>query len=150
MSVATWVKVGGTVIAAALIFVSGYRYAAALYGADIAALREDYATRSAALETKYREKEKGQTDALVATWAERDKARADAVNLTADLERVRGEYDALKRRVPAADSNPDKSHVEPCRGGADLVARCSALLTRCVGVAQELSGDRDAVRLLLK
>lgn len=37
--------------------VAGYQYAAALYGEDIAALREDYASRSQALEEKYREKE---------------------------------------------------------------------------------------------
>ena len=39
-------------------FVAGYQFAAALYGEDIAALREDYAARAQSLEIKYREKER--------------------------------------------------------------------------------------------
>ena len=40
------------------LFVGGYRYAAAIYGEDIAELREDYASRAQQLEEKYREKER--------------------------------------------------------------------------------------------
>lgn len=145
-----WLKIGAGVLAAVALFVGGYRYAAALYGADIASLREDYATRAAALEEKYRETEKGQAAAIAAAWSERDKARTDAIDLRSDLERVRGEYADLKRRVSAGNARADKSDGKPCRGGAELVSRCSELLARCVGVAQELSVDRDAVRLLLK
>ena len=49
-------KVWATALALCVAFAAGYRYSAALYGADIAALREDYATRAQALEAKYREK----------------------------------------------------------------------------------------------
>lgn len=143
-----WLKVLAAVFGMAAAFVGGYQYAAALYGADISALREDYAMRSAALEEKYREREKGQAAAITAAWEERDKARADAVDLSADLERVRGEYAAFKRRVSGTDAGAGDAHVEQGRGGADLVARCSGLLARCVGMAQEMSADRDAVRSL--
>ena len=143
-----WWKILAAVFGMAAAFVGGYQYAAALYGADISALREDYAMRSAALEEKYREREKGQAAAITAAWEERDKARADAVDLGADLERVRGEYAAFKRRVSAADTDTKKPNVQPCRGGEELVARCSEVLTRCVGMAQELSADRDAVNIL--
>lgn len=141
-------KILAAVFGMAAAFVGGYQYAAALYGADISALREDYAMRSAALEEKYREREKGQAAAITAAWEERDKARADAVDISADLERVRGEYAAFKRRVSAADTDTKKPNVQPCRGGEELVARCSEVLTRCVGMAQELSADRDAVNIL--
>lgn len=143
-----WWKILAAVFGMAAAFVVGYQYAAALYGADISALREDYAMRSAALEEKYREREKGQAAAITAAWEERDKARADAVDLSADLERVRGEYAVFKRRVSAADTDTKKPNVQPCRGGEELVARCSDVLTRCVGMAQELSADRDAVNIL--
>ena len=142
-------KLAAAVILAVVAFFSGYKYASALYGADISELREDYATRAAALEEKYREEEKGQAAALAAAWEERDKARGDAVDLRADLERVRGEYDAFKCRVSRADANPAKPNREPSGGGAELVARCSDVVARCVGLAQELSADRDAVRTLI-
>ena len=148
MTALSWLKVGGVFAVALVAFVAGYRYAAALYGEDIAALRADYASRTAALEGVYREKERSQAASMAAAWAERDKARADAVDLSADLERVRGEYAAFKRRVSAADTDTKKPNVQPCRGGEELVARCSEVLTRCVGMAQELSADRDAVNIL--
>ena len=137
------------IFAVVVSFIAGYRFAAALYGADISELRGDYATRAAALEEKYREEERGKAAALAAAWEERDKARGDAVDLRADLERVRGEYDAFKRRVSRADANPAKPNREPSGGGAELVARCSEVVARCVGLAQELSADRDAVSSLI-
>ena len=74
-----------TVLVAGAFFV-GYKYAAALYGEDIAALREDYATRAQSLEVKYREKERGYAQSLVDAWEARDKALARANDLGADLE----------------------------------------------------------------
>ena len=69
--------------------VAGYQYAAALYGEDIAALRENYASRSQALEEKYREKERVQHQSLVEAWEERDKALANVDRLSDDVDRVR-------------------------------------------------------------
>ena len=51
-------KTVGVLFAGVAIFTGGYQYAAALYGEDIAALREDYAARAQSLEIKYREKER--------------------------------------------------------------------------------------------
>ena len=95
----TWtaIKVAAAVAACALCAFGGYRYAAALYGKDIAELRGDYAARAAALEEKYREKERQGAEAISAAWEERDRAMADAVDLRGDLERVRREGDALER-----------------------------------------------------
>ena len=61
----TW-KLLAVLVLSAAFFVTGYQHAAALYGEDVAALREDYATRSQALEEKYREKERVQYMSLVA------------------------------------------------------------------------------------
>ena len=141
-----WIKAAVAVVMAAAVFFAGYRYAAALYGKDIAQLREDYATRSLQLEEQYREKERSQAAAISAAWEARDKARADAVDVSVDLERVRSEYAAYKRRVSAAGTGSESASREPCRGGPELISRCADLASRCVRMAQELSADRDAVR----
>lgn len=100
---ASWMKATGSVAAGVGIFVAGYQYAAALYGEDIAALREDYATRAQSLEIKYREKERTYAQSLVDAWEARDKALARVDDLGADLERVRKQAADAKRRlaVPA-------------------------------------------------
>lgn len=82
-------NVWATALALCVAFAAGYRYSAALYGADIAALRADYATRAQSLEVKYREKERGYAQSLVDAWEARDKALARADDLGADLERPR-------------------------------------------------------------
>lgn len=139
------VKVVAAVIAGAAIFVAGYQYAAALYGADIAELREDYATRASELEEKYRAKEQENAKAVVAAWEARDRARRDAVDLSGDLDRVRDEAAALRRELPRAPADP----CAPCRTSlaecAGLLERGSELLERGAGLAQEVAADKDAV-----
>lgn len=126
-------------------FIVGYRYAAALYSADIAALREDYATRASALEEKYREREQENARAVVAAWEERDRARRDAVRLDGDLDRVRDEAAGLRRqlsRTPADPCTPCRAELAECAG---LLARGSELLERGANLAQEVAADKDAV-----
>ena len=101
----TW-KLLAVLVLSAAFFVTGYQHAAALYGEDVAALREDYATRSQALEEKYREKERVQYMSLVAAWQERDAALARADSLAGDVERVRKQAADAKRRLSAAAGGP--------------------------------------------
>lgn len=143
-------KAASAVIAGAAIFVAGYQYAAALYGADIAALREDYATRASALEERYREKEQENARAVVAAWEERDRARRDAVRLDGDLDRVRDEADALRRqlsRAPADSCAPCRARLSECSG---LLARSAELLDRGSNLAQEVAAEKDAVVRMTK
>lgn len=65
--------------------VAGYQFAAALYGQDIAELREDYATRARELEEQYREKESLANAKVRAAWEERDIALARANDLSDDV-----------------------------------------------------------------
>ena len=139
-----WKFIGAAALALSA-FIVGYRYAAALYSADIAALREDYATRASALEEKYRAKEQENARAVVAAWEERDRARRDAVRLDGDLDRVRDEVAALRRelsRAPADSCAPCRSSLAECSG---LLARGSELLERGANLAQEVAADKDAV-----
>ena len=126
-------------------FVAGYQFAAALYGEDIAALREDYAARAQSLEIKYREKERTYAQSLVDAWEARDKALARVDDLGADVERVRKQAADARRRLSAAGSDTCKSERKRLERGAELVERGSGLLERCVQLAERTSIDKDAI-----
>ena len=138
-------KVWATALALCVAFAAGYRYSAALYGADIAALREDYATRAQSLEVKYREKERGYAQSLVDAWEARDKALARADDLGADLERVRKQAaDARRRLTAASDATCDAERKQLARC-ADLVERGAELVKRGVELSERTAIDKDAV-----
>ena len=138
-------KVWATALALCVAFAAGYRYSAALYGADIAALREDYATRAQSLEVKYREKERGYAQSLVDAWEARDKALARADDLGADLERVRKQAADARRRLSAAsDATCDAERKQLARC-ADLVERGAELVKRGVELSERTAIDKHAV-----
>ena len=135
----------GALLSVVAIFISGYQYAAALYGRDIADLRRDYAERAAALEEQYREKERSATAALAAAWEERDKALAESADLRADAERVRGEADAAKRTLSRAGAGACAAERKQLARGAELVGRCAELLDRGESLARRAAIDKDAL-----
>ena len=138
-------KVWATALALCVAFAAGYRYSAALYGADIAALREDYATRAQSLEVKYREKERGYAQSLVDAWEARDKALARADDLGADLERVRKQAADARRRLSATAAGPCKSCEEQLARCAGLVERGAELVRRGVDLSERVAIDKDAI-----
>lgn len=134
----------------AAFFFAGYRYAAALYGEDIAALREDYATRAQSLEIKYREKERTYAQSLVEAWEVRDAALARADDLSGDLDRVRLEADAARRRLSGAGPDSCKSCREQLARCADLVERGTELVRRGVELSERTAIDKDSVVQLVR
>ena len=124
---------------------AGYRYAAALFTADIEALRADYAARAAQLEETYRAKERESAEALSAAWDARDRALSDAVDLRGDLERVRDESAALRRRL--SETRPDS--CDACRaklaGCVGLLEEGASLLAEGAALSQRIAADKDAV-----
>ena len=116
----TW-KLLAVLVLSAAFFVTGYQYAAALYGEDIAELREDYATRAQQLEEKYREKERATAQSLVDAWEARDAALARASDLSGDFERER---------------------LARCSG---LVVRGAELVKRGVELSERAAIDKDAI-----
>ena len=138
-------KIVAVLVVGAAFFVGGYQYAAALYGADIAALREDYATRAHALEVKYREKEKVQYQSLVAAWEERDRALSRVADLGADLERVRKQAADARSRLSAARAGACKLEREQLARCADLLERGTELVRRGVELSERTAIDKDAV-----
>lgn len=143
-------KVVAVVVAGAVIFVAGYQYAAALYSADIAALREDYATRAQSLEEKYREKERQNAAAVVAAWEERDRALASATDLSDELSRVRIEADRTRRelsRTSGDSCDTVRAELSTC---TSLLARSAELLGRGARELSEVAAEKDAVVRMTK
>ena len=138
-------KKGLALIVAVFAFFGGYQYAAALYGEDIAALREDYATRAQSLEVKYREKERTYAQSLVEAWEVRDAALARASDLSGDLDRVRREADAARRRLSAAAGGTCESEREQLARCAGLVERGAELVKRGVELSERAAIDKDAL-----
>ena len=132
-------------LASAAFFIAGYQYAAALYGEDIAALREDYATRAQSLEVKYREKERGYAQSLVDAWEARDKALARVDDLTGDVDRVRRETDAARRRLSGAGPDSCKSCREQLARCSGIVVRGAELVKRGVELSERAAIDKDAL-----
>lgn len=141
----SWMKAAGSVAAVVGIFVAGYQYAAALYGEDIAALREDYAARAQSLEIKYREKERTYAQSLVDAWEARDKALARADDLGADLERVRKQAADAKRRLSASAGGTCDAERKQLARCADLLERGTELVRRGVELSERTAIDKDAV-----
>ena len=146
---ASWMKAAGSVAAGVGIFVAGYQYAAALYGQDIAELREDYATRAQALEAKYREKERTYAQSLVEAWEVRDAALARASDLSGDIDRVRGEAAAAKRRLSANSAVACQSEREQLARCADLLERGTELVRRGVELSERTAIDKDAIAMIV-
>lgn len=140
----TW-KLLAVLVLSAAFFVTGYQYAAALYGEDVAALREDYATRSQALEEKYREKERVQYQSLVNAWEERDAALARVSSLSDDVERVRLEADAARRRLSGTTSDTCKLERDRLARCSGLVVRGAELVRRGVDLSERVAIDKDAI-----
>lgn len=153
MSFSVWMKVGALALGAAACFLGGYQVAAALYGRDIAQLREDYAVRAQLLEEEFRGKEAIARQSLVAAWEERDAAHREADRRVADLDSLarslRDENAALRRELPGAPGDP----CAPC---ARSLGECSRLLDESAGllvegarVRLEDAGDIDAIRKVI-
>lgn len=145
----SWMKAAGSVAAVVGIFVAGYQYAAALYGEEIAALREDYATRAQSLEIKYREKERGYAQSLVDAWNARDAALSRVDALAGDVERVRREAADAKRRLSAAASGTCDAERKQLARCADLLERGAELVRRGVELSERTAIDKDAIAMIV-
>ena len=145
-------KILGGIIGAALIFGAGYKYAAALYQADIDALKADHALALANAEKEHRANERKQSEALSQAWdayekakAELAESRADSGSLRTQLERVRVEADSYRKRLSRAGANPCKHFVERLGECVGLLEEGSGLSEEGASLSQRLSAKHDAV-----
>lgn len=141
----TWLKWAGIAVAAAALFVSGYKYAASIYEAEIAHLREEHALATKELTDEYREKERGQAQQLADAWDKYEKARAESVDLRADVDRVRKLADNYRARLSAA--SPDSCDVirERLASCTELLSEGASLSSEGAGLAERVAARKDAV-----
>ena len=150
MSVSVWLKVGAVAVGAVACFLGGYQVAAALYGRDIAQMREDYATRAQLLEEEYRGKEALARQSLIAAWEERDAAHREADRRVGKLDALarslRDENASLRSELSGAPGDP----CAPCGRALGectrLLDESSSLLVEGARVRLKDAGDIDAIR----
>lgn len=153
----TWIKIGAVAIAAAALFLGGYRFAAALYQSDIDELKAAHAMALAKKEKENRANERKQNEALAQAWeeVERQKAelaesRADSGSLRLELERVRQLADRYRTRMSAAGASSCKHfavRLERCVG---LLEEGAGLSSEGASLSQRVSGNHDALARLHK
>lgn len=148
----TWIKIGAAVFAAAAIFFGGYRYAAALYQADIDELKAAHAMALAVKEKEHRANERKQNEALSAAWEEIEKrkaelaeSRADSGNLRIELERVRNLADSYRARLSAAGASTCKHFAERLDRCVGLLEQGSELSEEGASLSQRIAGKHDAL-----
>ena len=153
----TWIKIGAVAIAAAALFLGGYRFAAAMYQSDIDELKAAHAMALADKEKEARANERKQSEALAKAWeeVERQKAdlaasRADSGNLRIELERVRQLADRYRTRMSSAGASSCKHfavRLERCVG---LLEEGAGLSSEGASLSQRVSGKHDALARLHK
>lgn len=146
----TWLKYLGAAFAAAAFFIGGYKYAAALYEADIADMQAQHAMAMKEKTDEYRAKEKTQAQQLADAWDQLERSRAESVDLRLELERVRVESDSYRKRLSAAGANPCKHfavRLERCVG---LLEEGSSLSEEGASLSQRVSAKHDALARLHK
>lgn len=146
----TWLKVASCAVVGLLIFGAGYKYAASIYKVEIAQLREEHALATKELTDEYRAKEQSQAQQLADAWDQLERARAESVDLRADVERVRNEADRYLSRLSSADrkssSSSYQTQVFTC---TRLLKESAELLEEGGRMAQEFAiGGETVVRLL--
>lgn len=136
-----WMKVTACAVVGLLIFGSGYKFAAALYEADIADLQAQHALAMKEKTDEYRAKEQSQAKQLADAWDTLERARAESVSLRDDVDRVRIEADRYRARLSAVGS-------DSCDAVRKRLASCARLLEEGAGLSAEGAelSERIAVR----
>lgn len=151
----TWLKIGAVAIAAAALFFGGYRYAAALYQADIDELKASHAMALAEKEKENRANERKKNEALSAAWEEVERqkeelaeSRADSGSLRIELERVRVESNRYRKRLSAAGTNSCKHFAERLDRCVGLLEEGAGLSSEGASLSQRVAGKHDALARL--
>lgn len=141
----TWFKYLGAAFAAAAFFIGGYKYAAALYEADIADMQAQHAMAMKEKTDEYRAKEKTQAQQLADAWDALERARAESVSLRDDVDRVRVEADHYRAELSRANSDSCTSFRKRLARCTDLLAEGASLSSEGAGLAERVAARKDAV-----
>lgn len=146
----TWLKWAGIAVAAAALFVSGYKYAASIYKAEIAQLREEYALATKELTDDYRAKEQSQAKQLADAWDQLERARAESVDLRDDVDRVRKLADSYRAKLSGAGADscaPVRERLASC---TKLLEEGAKLSAEGAELAQRIAEKKDALSTMTR
>lgn len=146
----TWFKWAGAALAAVVIFVSGYQYAASIYKAEIAQLREEYALATKELTDDYRAKEQSQAKQLADAWDQLERARAESVDLRDDVDRVRKLADSYRAKLSGAGADscaPVRERLTSC---TKLLEEGAKLSAEGAELAQRIAEKKDALSTMTR
>ena len=141
----TWLKYLGAALAAAALFVSGYKYAASIYKAEIAQLREEHALATKELTDEYREKERVQAQQLADAWDKYEKARAESVDLRDDVDRVHKLADRYRAKLSGAGADSCDAIRERLASCTKLLEEGAKLSAEGAELAQRIAEKKDAL-----
>ena len=141
----TWLKVTTCAVAGFLIFGAGYKYAAALYEADIADLQAQYSLAMKEKTDEYRAKEQSQSQQLADAWDQLERSRAESVDLRSDVERVRKLADDYRARLSAAGTDSCDALRERLAGCTKLLEEGAKLSTEGAELSSQVSARKDAL-----
>lgn len=141
----TWFKYLGAALAAAALFVSGYRYAAALYETDIAELQTQHALALKEKTGEYRSKEQSQAKQLADAWDALERARAESVSLRGDLDRVRKLADDYRTKLSRAGTDSCGAVRKRLAGCTKLLEEGAGLSAEGAELAERVAARKDAV-----
>lgn len=134
-----------TVFVGVLAAVGGYKYAAALYEADIADMQAQHALALKEKTDEYRAKEQSQAQQLADAWDQLERARAESVDLRADVDRVRKLANGYRAKLSGAGA-------DSCAPVRERLASCTELLSEGAGLsaegadlAERVAARKDAV-----
>lgn len=144
----TWLKWAGASLAAAALFVSGYKYAASIYMAEIAQLREEHALATKELTDEYREKERGQAQQLADAWDKYEKARAEYVSLRGDVDRVRKLADNYRSRLSEAGTDSCDAIKERLASCTRLLEEGAELSAEGARLSEEIASKKDTLSIV--
>lgn len=141
----TWLKIGGALFAAVALFVGGYKYAAALYEAEISDMQARHALALKDKTDEYRAKEQSQAKQLADAWDALERARAESVDLRADVDRVRKLADNYRARLSAAGANSCDAVRERLASCTELLSEGAGLSAEGADLAERVAARKDAV-----
>lgn len=141
----TWLKYLGAALAAVALFVSGYKYAAALYEAGIADLQLQHALAMKEKTDEYRSKEQSQAKQLADAWDALGRARAESIDLRADVDRVRLEANRYRSRLSAASTDSCDAVKERLASCTKLLEEGAKLSAEGAELAQRIAEKKDAL-----
>lgn len=141
----TWFKWAGAALAAAALFVSGYKYAAALYEADIADMQAQHALALKEKTDEYRAKEQSQAQQLADAWDQLERARAESVDLRADVDRVRKLADSYRAKLSGTGSDSCDAVRERLASCTELLSEGAGLSAEGADLAERVAARKDAV-----